>query len=56
MALKNEPTFFEQITMGAKGKENDSDEELEEEEVETTKGTNKSSKEQEIPKQKPKTE
>ena len=58
LAIKNEPTFFEQLTMGAKGKENDSDEELEEEEEEQkekkTPGENSTRKEQDIPKGKKK--
>lgn len=42
MAIKKEPTFFEQLTMGAKPDANDSDEELEDDD--------KTKKEKDIPK------
>jgi len=57
LAIKKEPTFFEQLTQGVKGNEADSDEELEEEEKQTEAANqNNTRREHEIPRNKPKTE
>lgn len=60
MKIKNEPTFFEQLTQGVKAEEDNSDEELEEEvpkkKPETSAAPQTNQKEQEIPKGKTKTE
>jgi len=60
LKIKNEPTFFEQLTQGVKAEEDNSDEELEEEvpkkKPEPTAAPQTNQKEQEIPKGKTKTE
>ena len=52
MAVRNEPTFFEQLTMGAKADGDNSDDELEEETPPPKQASPERPKEHEIPKSK----